>query len=84
LFPASLVCVAKRRIALRPLLARIKMKRTKTLDNSNWSTDYAEALKHYGDVREQRFKDRHFSLAQHKEFMKQMKRGESIYVRVET
>ena len=74
----------KQRIALRLLLARIKMKRTRTLDNSNWSSEYAEAPKHYGYVREQQFKDAQFSLALHKEFMEQMKRGESIYVRVET
>jgi len=59
---------------------------SRLLDKSNWSSDWQDAPKQYADVRDQLQKSRHaeFTSAQHKELMKQLECGESLYVRVET
>ena len=50
-----------------------------------WSDSMGDPRKQYGDVRDQLQKSRHaqFTLAQHKAFFEQAKRGESLYVQAE-
>jgi hypothetical protein len=59
---------------------------SRLLDNSNWSSGFAEAPKRYADVRDQmasRLQRTEFTLPQHKAFFDQMRRGESLYVQAE-